>query len=248
MGYVFDFKDSREYQQLMSLPANRATADHECRLMLEMLNPLPGNTILDIGCGLGLNFSALLSEGLQITGIDPSPYMLDIAKKKATNRIDLHRGYAEDLPFEDNSFNYSCLTSTLEFVEDPQRAIEEACRVAKDRIFLGFLNRYAINGIQLRVKGVFTKTIYNHARFFSVWELKRLVRSLMGDVPISWRTACQLPQTFGGVAEKIEQISAVQRCPFGAYVGMTISLMPRFRTKPMPLGYRPKRRTGVVTG
>ena len=248
MGYVFDFNDSRDYERLMNQPSSKFAAAHECRLMVGMLNPMAGKTILDIGCGIGMNFSSLLSEGLQVTGIDPSPYMLDMAKKHTENRVDLHRSYAEDLPFDDNSFNYACLTTTLEFVEDPQKAIEEACRVTKDRIFLGFLNRYAINGIQLRVKGVFTKTIYNRARFFSVWELKKTVRSLMGDVPISWRTACQLPPTFGGVAEKIEQINAVWRCPFGAYVGMVVSLVPRFKTRPMSLRVRPKRRHGTVTG
>ena len=209
---------------------------------------MSGRRILDIGCGIGMNFSPLLGEGLQVTGIDPSPYMLDIAEKTAKNRVDLHRGYAENLPFDDNSFHYACLTTTLEFVDDPLRAIEEACRIATDRIFLGFLNRYAINGIRLRVKGVFTRTIYNHARFFSVWELKKIVRALVGDVPVSWRTACQLPHTFGQVAYKIEQINVVRLCPFGAYVGMVISLVPKIRTRPMPLRYRPKRRTRAATG
>jgi SAM-dependent methyltransferase len=248
MGYVFDFKDTREYERLINRPASQVAIAHESRLMLDMLKPMSGRRILDIGCGIGMNFSPLLGEGLQVTGIDPSPYMLDIAEQTANNRVDLHRGYAENLPFDDNSFHYACLTTTLEFVNDPHRAIEEACRIATDRVFLGFLNRYAINGIQLRVKGVFTRTIFNRARFFSVWELKKIVKTLMGDVPISWRTACQLPHTFGEVASKIEQINAVRRCPFGAYVGMMISLVPRFRTRPMPLRYRPKRRTRAATG
>jgi len=248
MGYVFDFKDSCEFEKLMNRPASRFAAARECRLMLDMLQPMAGKTILDIGCGIGLNLSPLLGEGLQVTGLDPSPYMLDIAAKHSGKRVDLHRGFAETLPFDDNAFNYACLTTTLEFVQDPQKAIEEACRVAKDRVFIGFLNRYAINGIQLRVKGVFTKTIYNHARFFSVWELKKITRTLLGDVPISWRTACQLPHTFGEVAQKIERNNAVRRCPFGAYVGMVVSLVPRFRTRPMRLRYRPKGRTGEVTG
>ena len=42
--------------------------------------------------------------------------------------------------------------ATLEFVEDPKKAIEEVSRVTKDRIFIGVLNRYAIKGIQIRIK------------------------------------------------------------------------------------------------
>ena len=70
----------------------------------------------------------------------------------------------------------------------------------------------------------------------------------MGDVPISWRTACQLPTGFGDFAHTIEKMPVVQKCPFGAIVGMVISLVPRFKTKPLPLTLRHKRRTGEVGG
>ena len=248
MGYVFDFQDALHYEHLMSRSENRLAVAREARLLLDMLNPMDGNTVLDIGCGTGMNLRTLLDEGLQVTGLDASPYMMDIVERKFGNRVDLHRGMAEDLPFDDNTFNYACMTNTLEFVENPLRVIEEACRVTRDKLYVGILNRYAINGIQLRVKGVFTETIYNRARFFSIWELKKMVRSLMGDVPISWRTTCQLPTMFGEMAHKIEQINAVQRCPFGSFVGMVITLVPRFRTKPLSLRYRPKHTTGEATG
>ena len=35
------------------------------------------------------------------------PYMLDLAAKYLCNRVDLHRGVAEDMPFDDNSFNHA---------------------------------------------------------------------------------------------------------------------------------------------
>ena len=248
MGYVFDFQDALYYDELMSRPENRQSVEREARLLVDMLKPMAGKTVLDIGCGIGMNFRPLIDEGLQVTGLDASPYMLDIAEKKFGKRADLHRGNAEDLPFDDNAFNYACLTNTLEFVEDPQQVIEEACRVTRDELYIGILNRYAITGIQLRVKGVFTKTIYNRARFFSIWDIKKMVRNLMGDVPISWRSACQLPSTFGVMASKIEQINAVQRFPFGAFVGMVVTLVPRFRTKPLSLRYRPQHTTGEATG
>lgn len=248
MGYVFDFQDARRFEQWMDQRQNRALAEKECRLMIELLNPLPGKTILDIGCGIGLNFIPLLNERLQVTGIDASPYMLDIAAEKAGKRVDLHRGYAEELPFEDNTFNYACMITTLEFVEDPYKALEEACRVTRDRIYLGILNRYAINGVQLRIKGIFTRSIYNRAQFFSVWQLKRMIRSILGDVPISWRTLCQMPEVFGEVGDKIGRFNIVQKCPFGAMVGIVASLVPRYKTTPLPLQISHKRRTGEASG
>ncbi|MFC1826133.1 class I SAM-dependent methyltransferase [Thermodesulfobacteriota bacterium] len=246
MGYVFDFNDAKAYEEWFNQPGNRFTAELESRLMIDMLEPMPGETILDIGCGTGASLIPFLKKGLQATGIDPSPYMLDIAKINLGNRVDFHRGFAEDLPFDDNSFNYACLVTTLEFVDDYQKALEEACRVAKDKIFIGALNRYAIKGIQRRVKGVFTKTIYNHARFFSVWELKRNIRSILGDPPISWRTVCQLSSGSGIIASWLERSNLAQRCPFGAFAGMVVTLVPRFRTRPLAIPVQAKPSTGAM--
>jgi ubiquinone/menaquinone biosynthesis C-methylase UbiE len=207
-----------------------------------------GESVLDIGCGTGASFLTFLEMDLLVTGLDPSTYMLDIASRNVGNRADLYRGYAEDLPFDDNSFNYACLFTTLEFVDDPQKALEEACRVAKDRIFIGVLNRYAIKGIQRRVKGVFTPSIFNHAKFFSVWELKQKIRKIVGNTPISWRTVCQLPSQSGKIATSLEHSKIIQRCPFGAFAGMVVTLVPKFRTRPLTMRYQARHTPGVSTG
>ena len=107
MGYVFDFQDALHYEHLMSKPENRVAVARESRLLLDMLKPMAGKTVLDIGCGIGMNFRPLFDEGLQVTGLDASPYMIDMVERKFGNRVDLHRGKAEDLPFEDNTFNYA---------------------------------------------------------------------------------------------------------------------------------------------
>lgn len=235
MGYVFDFKDALAYEKWCRDRSHKIGAQLERRLMIDLLRPAAGESILDIGCGTGLNLIPLLDEGLQATGIDPSPYMLDIAHDTVRHRADLHRGFAENLPFEDNSFTYACLNTTLEFVDDPQKALEEAFRVTKDRLFVGILNRYALKGLHLRVKGKFFNTIYKHARFFSIWELKNMIRSTLGDAPVSWRTVCQLMTPPGRVMGRIERYHLVQRCPFGAFAGIVVTLMPKYRTRPLEL-------------
>jgi len=248
MGYVFDFNDASNYDCWFDKPQNRFAAGLEFQLMLDMLKPMDGNSLLDIGCGTGASLLPFLDRGLRITGIDPSPYMLDIAIKKVGHRADLHRGFAEDLPFDDNSFNYACFITTLEFVEDPRKAIEEACRVTKDRIFIGVLNRHALKGIQLRLKGMFIISIYNHAQFFSVWELKKIIRAILGDVPISWRTVCQFLSASGKITSRIEHSNLVQRCPFGAFAGIVFAPVPRYITRPLSITCRPKRTTDALAG
>jgi ubiquinone/menaquinone biosynthesis C-methylase UbiE len=248
MGHVFDFKDAIAYEQWLKKPETKVALELETRLMQTLLQSMRGESVLDIGCGTGACLRAFLEMELLVTGLDPSTYMLDIASRNVGNRADLYRGFAEDLPFDDNSFNYACLFTALEFVDNPQKALEEACRVAKDRIFIGVLNRYAIKGIQRRVKGMFTASIYNHAQFFSVWELKQRIRKIVGHTPISWRTVCQLTSQSGKIATSLEQSKIIQRCPFGAFVGMVVTLVPKFRTRPLTMRYQAGDSSGATSG
>jgi SAM-dependent methyltransferase len=249
MGHVFDFHEARSYDTWAGNPQRRAVAELEKRLMLDMLKPMRGESLLDIGCGTGASLAPFMESGLQVTGIDPSPYMLDIALARLGHRVEFYRGFAEDLPFDDNSFNHACLVTTLEFVNDPRTALKEACRVAKDRIFIGVLNRYAIKGLQRRVRGLFFPSIFDYARFFSVWELKQMITAVLGDsAPISWRTVCQLPNSPGKFLSRMEMLPLVQRCPFGSFAGVVVSLVPRFRTRPLTLRYKPSHSSGPLPG
>lgn len=248
MGHIFDFNDARAYADYVSRQQDQWVASLESRLMLSMLQPHAGESILDIGCGTGASAMPLVQMGLKVTGLDPSPYMLDISLDKLGPRVDLYRGYAEDLPFDDNSFNHAVFFISLEFVDDPQKAIAEACRVAKDRVFIGFLNRFAIKGIQRWVAGWFSSSLFDHARFFSVWELKRIVRSVAGPVPSSWRTVCQFPNISRRALQNLEQSNIVQRCPFGTFAGMVVTVMPRFRTRPLAIRYRSRSLVRALPG
>jgi SAM-dependent methyltransferase len=248
MGYVFDFNDAMICEKWFLNSQNRAIADSQYHLMLDMLKAHPGQSILDIGCGLGNGLAFCHENGLQATGLDPSPYMLDIAEKNLGHRVDLHRGKAEDLPFDDNSFTYASLISCLEFADDPRKALEEACRVAKDKIFIGIINRYALTRFKIRIKGLFTDTVYNHARFFSIWDLKKLTFDLLGDVPVQWQSVPLRPLATGKIRKNLAGLFLYRKYPFGAYIVMAITLLPRFRTRPLELKIHPKRSTGVVPG
>jgi len=247
MGYVFDFKVARQYDKWYQSPQNRFVADLEDQLLLRLLEPVRGERVLDIGCGTGRHLSMFLELGLDVTGLDASPHMLDIAREKLGHRAELYHGLAEDLPFEDNSFDIATLNTTLEFVDDVQKALHEACRVANKRIFLGALNRYAIKGIERRIKGIFSESTYNRARFFSVWELKRKVRQVLGKPRLRRGTVLQLPASFRKYTQHLERWPFVHNCPFGCFIGMVVILVPRYRTQNVPIGYVGQP-TGVAPG
>ncbi|MDY6838266.1 MAG: class I SAM-dependent methyltransferase [Thermodesulfobacteriota bacterium] len=235
MGYIFGFKEAQRYDDWYVNPQNRFVADLEDHVMLRLLRPVRGERVLDIGCGTGRDLFMFLEMGLDVTGLDASPHMLEVAKKRLGHRGELRQGLAEALPFEDNSFDIATLVTTLEFVDDPYKALQEACRVAKDRVFLGALNRYSVKAIERRVKGMFSQSVYNRASFFSVWELKRYVREILGKTPVRWGTAPQFPGSLKKYTQYLERYFLVQKSPFGTFIGMAVTLVPRYRTKNIPI-------------
>ncbi|SLM31328.1 putative SAM-dependent methyltransferase [Desulfamplus magnetovallimortis] len=248
MGYVFDFNDSKNYELRFLNPRNVHAFDLQMGLMLKMLAPEPGRSILDIGCGTGRTLEPLIGHDLLLTGIDPSPYMLDIAREKLGDRADIHRAFAEQLPFEDNTFHYSFFFTSLEFTEMPAKAIEEACRVTKDRVFIGALNKYAPLNILRKLKSIFIKKPLYQARFFSILELRQISFDILGDVPIQWKTTLQFPFNRSRICRWIETLSLVEKSPFGTVIGMTITPVPRFTTRPLSLKIKEKGLYNPVSG
>jgi len=248
MGHIFNFQDVKAIQDWYGQSDNQALFLREARLMQALLDPVRGRSVLDIGCGIGIGLKFFLDLGLSVTGLDPSPYMLDAAAATLGNRAELHRGVAENLPFDDNSFHYVCLVKTLEFVDDPKEAIAEACRVAKDRVYIGITNRHAIKKIQRHCKEISFDSFLNKAHFYSIWKIKETVHQLLGNVPVVWRSLPDIPMTSGKLARRLQESRLLQRCPFGDYTGMVITPIPRFKVRPLHLPCTANPRPGGVAG
>lgn len=248
MGYVFDFRDAGNYDVWFEQARNKYCLDLEIKLMLELLQPEKGQRIIDIGCGTGTSLMPLLDRGLDLTGVDPSAYMLDYAAEKFGDRVDLQKADAEDLPFEDNAFDAAIFFTSLEFTDRPAKAIEEACRVAKDTLVLCVLNRYAPLNAARRLKSYVVPNIFSHAHFFSIWELKHLLRSMLGKVPVDWRTTLQFPFAHNRFARWLECNRFIQKSFFGTLIGMRIQPVPKFRTKPMVLKLENAKSYKTATG
>lgn len=78
---------------------------------------------LDIGCNAGW----MLSDVPMGVGVEPSLHLVEIARAKG---LDVHHGWAEDLPFPDLSFDTAVMTSMLGNTEDWRKAFAEARRVS----------------------------------------------------------------------------------------------------------------------
>ena len=248
MGYIFDFQDAMASEKALEDPHQQVFMKKSYQLMHDLLAPVPHDAILDVGCGIGTTLESLQKGQFDLTGIDPSPYMLDTATRRMGTRIQLDRGMAEALPYDDNSFNHALLINTLEFTDDPEKAIAEACRVAKDRLYIGVLNRYALVAIHRRCKGIFHKSIYNRAVFFSLWEITSILKKLLGPIPITWRAIDLLPPVAGNICQKLDRSPLVRRVPFGAFIGIRAVLTPRFKTRPLKLKVKTNKSHSTAAG
>ena len=87
------------------------------------------NKILDIGCGEGKILEQLRAyHPVSSTGIDLDPARICLAKSQS-EVIPFAVGNAQELPFEDNSFDFVMILEVLEHVGDPDIALREAFRV-----------------------------------------------------------------------------------------------------------------------
>jgi len=98
----------------------------------EMLKDVTSN-VLEIGAGTGANFQ-YYQPGAHVTAIEPDPYMLQRAQKRASEasaEIELRQVGAEELPFPNASFDFVIDTLVLCSVRDPRKVLSEIKRVLK---------------------------------------------------------------------------------------------------------------------
>lgn len=85
--------------------------------------------VLEVGCGTGEWLAELASQGCEVSGIDPSEDMLEVARTKVG--ADLRRGFAESLPWPDASFGFVLCVNSLHHFSAPGTALREAFRVLR---------------------------------------------------------------------------------------------------------------------
>lgn len=93
--------------------------------------PRDGGTVLDIATGTGLVAERLLARGHRVTGLDQSPDMLAVARRRFGDRIELVEASATEIPFPNASFDHLTFTYLLRYVDDPGATLAELARVVR---------------------------------------------------------------------------------------------------------------------
>jgi ubiquinone/menaquinone biosynthesis C-methylase UbiE len=126
---------------------------------------------LEIGIGSGI-----FAEKLDIKfGIDPSENMLKLARQRNLNA---DYGTAENLSYPDNSFDFAVFITSICFIDNPSKALQEANRVIRQNgdLIIAFIDKESFLGQTLIAEKNDSK-FYRTANFYSVKEMISLIES-----------------------------------------------------------------------
>ena len=182
--------DPAAYEAWYHTPRGQWIGEREFILLQNMLRPQAGSSLLDVGCGTGYFSRRFARSGLSVTGIDHDPAALKYARLQE-NDIHYMQASALELPFSDNTFDYTIAVTSLCFIDDPLQVLREMWRVSRHAMAIGLLNRQSL--LQRRKRG---QGSYRGARWDTAGEVLKEWLPVLAPAPKDTvlRSAIFLPQ------------------------------------------------------
>lgn len=109
-----------------------AQLEPAARIVVERAAVQQGEHVLDLGCGTGNAALLAAGSGVRVTGVDPAPRLLEVARARAEARgasVTFELGEAASLPLEDRSVDVIVSVFALIFARDAAAAAAEMSRV-----------------------------------------------------------------------------------------------------------------------
>ncbi len=118
------------------IPQRALLASRGCGDPVSKANLQPGESVLDLGCGGGVDAiiaSRLVGESGTVYGLDMTPQMIELARENSdtagARNITFIEGIIEDIPLPDASVNVVLSNCVINFSEDREAVLREAFRV-----------------------------------------------------------------------------------------------------------------------
>jgi SAM-dependent methyltransferase len=206
--------DAKSYDRWYETPRGRWIGQREAALVLQNLQPRPGESLLDVGCGTGF-FTRTLAAALdgRVAGVDINPDWVAYARRRDDGEASYAVADARSLPYANASFDLVVSIAALCFIEEEITAVHEILRVAHRRFAIGLLNRHSLLYLQMGPGG--GRGGYRGAH----WHTVREARGLFHDLPVEHlrvHTAIQIPSG-GSFARRIER-AWPSSLPSGAFI------------------------------
>jgi ubiquinone/menaquinone biosynthesis C-methylase UbiE len=166
-----------KYDHWFTTPIGALVKKYEGELILDLLRPLPGEIILDAGCGTGIFTLGILFLGAHAVGLDRSLPMLKVAAQKTKPYpFQIVSADMSNLPFRQETFDKVVSVTTLEFIKDAKEAVEELFRVTKKggSIVVATLNSLGPWASRRKVEAEKGHSLFEKAIFRSPDQLRSL--------------------------------------------------------------------------
>ena len=123
---------------LATLPEGESTVSYGCGDPITLASLQPGQTVLDLGSGAGLDcfFAAKkVGETGKVIGVDMTPEMIERARSSAERmnltNVEFRQGFLEDLPVDSGSVDVIISNCVINLSPDKANVFGEAFRVLK---------------------------------------------------------------------------------------------------------------------
>jgi SAM-dependent methyltransferase len=140
---------------------------YERPAMINLIDNVDGKYILDAGCAGGWYSEKLLEMGANVTSIDINEKMIEIAKKRVSNKADiLCCDLNKELPFNNDSFDMIISSLTLHYVNDLEKTFKEFKRILKPNSTL----LYSTHHPYMNFKRNNEENYFNHHLKSEIWK------------------------------------------------------------------------------
>ncbi|MBD0343518.1 MAG: 3-demethylubiquinone-9 3-O-methyltransferase [Coleofasciculus sp. Co-bin14] len=154
-----------------------------------------GLKALDVGCGGGFTCEFMAKRGVVVSGVDQSIKCIKAAQSHADMsqlKIDYRHGFAENLPYHDNTFDMVICVDVLEHVADIKTTLLEINRVLKpegilffDTINRNFQSKLVMIWLMENILREIERGIHDWKKFIKPEELTQLMyRTGFSDIEI----------------------------------------------------------------
>lgn len=171
-------------------------------IVVDQLDPRPGQQWLDLACGTGAVAERAAERGASVTGIDLAPALIETAAARAAERgleIDYRVGDCENLDVADGSFDAVSSTCGVMFAPDHEATARELARVTSPGGRIALANWTPTGGL---------------ARMFAV--MARFMPAKPPSSPFDWGAEARVRALLGDAFDlEIEERVSTLRMPSG---------------------------------